>query len=322
MILLTGCSSYLGRQLLDKLLERGEIVRCYDLYKPKDLPEDVEFIQGDLLGDAKLKKLCTGIDTIFHFMDIRRPGYQGRKSMKKINVRGTQNLLLAAERNNVKKFFFLSTYEVYGKPKGALIRQDDRKKPGNSYGKDKLKGENFCWEYEKKGKMAITIFRPSPIAGPNIDDPIILITLYMVLAMGDASVLYMSGDGDTKYQLLHPEDALNAFLAAYDSDISRSKVYNLGSNNVPTQMEQIVKVKEKAKLGCTVKHISPLKARLLSLLFKPLKLSYLSKEHLVYLLNNILLDCQRAKKDLGWDPKKDNINILLETIEWYKQEKI
>jgi len=307
---------------MQEMLKKGEDLRCYDFFKPADFPDNVEFIAGDLLDPVKLKKACKGVDTVFHFMDIKRRGRQKRKYMKNVNITGTKNLLYAAEKHNVKKFFFLSSFAVYGKTDTIPIRQDDRKKPATPYGKDKLAAENICWNFTEKKNLPITIFRPALISGPGVKDPVINITLYMALAMGDDNMIYMSGDGATRFQLLHIEDAVKGFIAAYESNISDGKVYNLGSDNVITQMEQIVHLKEKARLDCRVKHVSMLKAKLMSLLSGPLELNYFTRDHIFSLFNNLVLDCQRAKEDLKWHPVKNNIDILMDTIEWYKETKL
>ena len=321
MILITGSNSYLGCKLLKRLLGAGNNIRCLDLYQPKDLPQGVEFFQGDVLDEIVLKKALNGVKTVFHFMDVTNPRKTGRRYMKRINVNGTKKILDAAKRAKVKRFFFLSSYEIYGKHKELPIRQDARKRPTTRYGRDKLKAEAACWAYIKSD-MEVTIFRPAVICGPGIDDPIILITLFMALGMDDANRLYIAGDGDTRFQLLHPDDAVEAFMRAFLKDETKGKLYNLGSDNVPTQMELIVHIKDEAKLNVTIKHLTPKKTKILSFLLRPFKINYLTREHLYMLFNNILLDCQLAKKDLGWQPTKDNVQIITETIEWYKKEKL
>jgi len=322
MILITGSGSLTGKTLLNRLIQQGQKVRCLDFEKPKVLPKGVDFITGDVLDEALLKKACHGVTDVFHFMDIKDAKHYGRRYMKKINIRGTENLLFAAARAKVGKFMFLSSYEIYGRSKKIPIRQDDRKKPVTRYGKDKLKAEKICNEYIKKGDMAITIIRPALTIGPGTDNPIILITLLMALGMADANRMYISGNGDNRFQLIHPDDVVEALLLARESEKAAGKVYNLGSDNVPTQMEQVVKMMELAKLDCTIRHLSPGYTKFLSFIMKPFKVSYLNKEHLVLLLNTILMDCQVAKDDLGWEPVKTNLEILLETIKWYKEEKL
>jgi nucleoside-diphosphate-sugar epimerase len=111
-------------------------------------------------------------------------------------------------------------------------------------------------------------------------------------------------------------------IRASKNHASRGRIYNLGSDNVPTQMEEVIKVKELAEMVCQVKHLSAWFARVLSFILRPLNINYLRKEHLLFILSNFMLDCDRAKTELGWKPVKDNIEILVETIKWYRNVKL
>ena len=320
MILITGCNSLLGKALIKALLKQGEQVRGFDLYKEKDFPEKAEFFQGNLLDQTQLKIICQGIKTIFHLMEIKKPGKDNQKFIKKVNIEGTSNILVAAKNAEVKKFFFLSSFAVYGNLKDIPFRQDSPKKPISKYGKQKLKAEKICWKYITEDSLDITIFRPALIAGAGVDNQIILSMLYLALAMGEENKMYLAGKGDTRFQLLHPDDALQAFLAAYKSKNQKGKVYNLGSDQVLTQIEQVLKIKENSTFS--IKYISPFKIKFLALASRLFKFSFFSKEHVYFLLNNMILDCQKAKKELKWTPQKNNIDIMLEIIEWYKKEKL
>lgn len=322
MVLVTGCNSLIGITLIQRLLKDGVQVRAIDTWKEKGFPESVDFLQGSVLDEELLLSASEGVDTIFHLKDIESPVHDGRRHMRKVNIRGTENILKAAKENSVKKIIFQSTGEVYGNRKTMLIKEDDPRKPVTPYGKDKLKAEKLCFKAIEENSLDITIFRPTIVGGANLEEPLILVILYMALAMGDASRLYIAGDGDTRFQLVHPGDVVDAMIAATKIHSARGKVYNLGSDNVPTQMEQIVKVKEKARLDCQIKHISASAAKISSVLLKPLKINYLRKEHIMFLLSNFVLDCDNAKKDLNWAPTKNNIDIFLEAIQWYETEKL
>ncbi|MBP7738334.1 MAG: NAD(P)-dependent oxidoreductase [Spirochaetes bacterium] len=323
MVLVTGSNSLLGTKLVKKLLESGEQVRCLDLEKPRDLPSGVEFVEGDNLDALLLGKACAGINTVFHLMDVKSPKHHGRGFMRRVNVKGTGMLLKAAQAAAVKKFVFLSTYEVYGQVKNLPIGESDLKvlKPVTRYGKDKLKAEKLCQEQIKLKKMAISMFRPAPIIGAGTHNPIVLITLLMAMAMEEANRLYVAGHGENRFQLLHPEDAAAALLTAHRGN-AYGKIYNLGSEDVPTQMQQIEEVKKRANLDATIMHLSTSKAKFRSFFLKPFKIDYLNKGHVMYLLTDLILDCTLAKHELAWQPKYGNVDIILETIEWYKEEKL
>lgn len=322
MVLVTGCNSLVGNTLIKRLLSDGIQVRAIDTWKEKGFPESVDFLQGSVLDEELLLTACEGVTTVFHFKDIESPMHDGRRHMRKVNVKGTANILRAAKENEVKKIIFLSSAEVYGNRKTMLIKEDDPRKPVTPYGRDKLKAEKLCLKAIEEDNLDITIFRPTIIGGANIDDPLILVILYMAMAMGDANRLYIAGDGNTRFQLVHPADVVEAMLTATKLHETRGRIYNLGSDDVPTQMEQLVKVKEKARLDCQIKHISPTFTRISSVLLKPLKINYLRKEHVMFLISNFVLDCDSAKKDLRWNPTKNNIDILLEAIQWYEKEKL
>jgi UDP-glucose 4-epimerase len=321
MVLLTGCNSFLGGKLLEALIKKGEKVRCYDFFKPSGFPEGIEFIQGDLLNERQLKKALSGVRTVLHFMEMKHPDSRGRAYMKKVNIGGCAKILQASLEAGAEKFFFLSSFAVYGRNRTALIRQDDRKKPVTPYAKDKLRAEFICWDYMKKN-MAVTIFRPAPVLGPGIREPAVLTSLFMALGMEEANRVYLSKNGHTRHQLLHVDDAVRAILMALQSDSSRGKVYNLGSDNVPTKLDEIVMVKEHLKINPEIIFIQPWKAHLYCLLMRPAGSHIFTRDHIMYLLHSMVMDCQRIKDDLDWQPQKDNIRILTETARWYMEEKL
>ncbi|MBN1531528.1 MAG: NAD(P)-dependent oxidoreductase [Spirochaetes bacterium] len=322
MVLVTGCGGFLGKKLVTRLLNENVQVRGLTPSKTGDMDPRVELIVGSPLDERLLRKACEGVDTVFHLYDIKGTKHHSRSEMKKTNIQGTRSLLAASERAGVKKFLFLSSYEVYGTTKKIPTRQDDPKRPRTAYGKDKLRAEMICTEYLKRGTMAITVFRPALIIGPGTNNPVVLIALLMALGMREDNRLYVAGNGDTKFQLLHPDDAVEAFVSAMKTPAAAGKIYNLGSDNVMTQMDQTVKIKELAQLDSVIRHLSSFKTKFLSSILRPFKVNYLTKEHVFYLLNNMLLDCQTAKNDLAWEPKRINTEILLETIRWYENEKL
>ncbi len=319
MILVTGSNSLLGNALVEKFIRNGEKIRCYDQYKPKTIPDGVEFIQGDLFTMKKLNLACKGVDTVIHLMDKNRAQKTGRRKMKKININGTKNLLTSVKKFKIKRLIFLSTYAVYGKNDAFPLKEDDRKRPYTAYGKDKLKAEILCEDFAKKHEINLSVIRPSVIAGPEVKNSSILITLYMAMGLGNDNVMFISGDGDSRFQLLSPEDAAEAFYKVYKAgEKAYGFSFNVGSDNVPTQMEQILKLKEKKKLDFAIKHVTKLKAFYYAILSKFSDVNYFTKEHFLFIFHTVYLDSHRLKTITGWSPKKDNIDILSDTVDWYK----
>ncbi len=322
MVLVTGCNGLIGKKLIDRLLGDGEPVRGLDFWRDRNLAAGVEFFEGTVLDDELLLDATADVDTVYHLMDIYNTTHNSRRRMRRINTTGTEKLLAAARDNHVRKVVFLSSGEVYGMSDDMPIGIGDPLHPVTRYGKDKVKAEKICQAAIENDGMDITIFRPTIMAGPGIDDPLILIILYMAMAMGDGNRFYVGGDGSSRFQLVHPDDVVDALIRAKDRTGSRGGVYNLGSDNVPTQIEQVERIKKTARVDGAIHVLSPAITRLLSIVLRPFNINYLSKEHVIFILSNFVLDCSTTKTDLGWSPTRDNVAMMAEAVEWYRKEKL
>src|SRR3990172_5439108 len=224
MILVTGSNSLVGGKLVKILTDSGEKVRCLDFEKPKNIPHGAEFIQGVNLDAKTFENSCRDAAAVFHLLDVKSQKHGGRRFMKKINAEYTRSLLQAARAAGVKKFIFQSSYEVYGRIDDIPSDESAPLTPSTRYGRDKLKAEKFFRQFIEDGGMDVIIFRPSPVVGPGTRNPIALITLLMALGMEEANRIYVAGNGENRFQLLHPDDAASAFMLAYRSGSSKGKI--------------------------------------------------------------------------------------------------
>jgi nucleoside-diphosphate-sugar epimerase len=110
--LVTGGGGFVGRRLVELLLERGDSVRFLARGKyPEVEALGAEGIQVDLRDKDALNGVMEGIDTVFHV--AAKAGVWGPyDEYYGINVQGTMNVLDAAENNGVKRFVYTSTPSV------------------------------------------------------------------------------------------------------------------------------------------------------------------------------------------------------------------
>ena len=77
MILVTGGTGFVGRNIVRLLAEKGQKVRCLVRdSSPRDVLDglDVEFYTGDILVPDTLKEVFKGIDTVIHLVGIIKIG--------------------------------------------------------------------------------------------------------------------------------------------------------------------------------------------------------------------------------------------------------
>ncbi len=322
MVLITGITSPSALSLVRLLLKSGNRIRCCGNSRPEGLPSGAEYLQADLLNPEDINKLCSGVKAVVHFQDMKSHGRNTRRKMRKMNIDVPVMLYRAADKSGASAFFQISSYSVYGKPGAIPVREHEKKKPKSSYGKDKLKAEAALIKASAGLSTALTIFRPALTISPGTENPVVLLTLYLATAISDESRVYVGRDGNSCFQLLHPDDFARAIFLAFNNSKTAGKIYNVGSDRVPRQIEQYVRVKDELKIFPEIRHISRVKAEFLSLLHRPFKFHFFSTEHIAYLFYSMILDCQEAKKDLGWEPAKSNFDIILETARWYITKKL
>ncbi len=321
MVLITGSNTFLGEEVTKYFTSKNIQIRTFEESSGCNQASCQPSQEYNIISPALTEIACSGVGTIIHLLDEPEKSKLGRSGMRKINIDGTINLLKSAASNGVGHFILLSTYMVYKRTKSFPINEEHPLKPWTDYGKDKLIAEKTCINFCKKHGIRLTIIRPSIIKGPNINNSVILHTLFMAMGLGNDNICYITGNGDNRIQFLSREDAADAIYRIYKSHkLSMTDIFNIGSDKVPSQLEQIIKIKETEKLDFAIKRISFWKAYFYHLLLKPTNTNFFTKEYLLYLFYTIYLDCDRIKNTLNWYPKKKNAEILSETVQWYERK--
>lgn len=322
MIFLTGWRTLAGKTLLNRLLAKNTLVRCYDFIKPKQPIAGAEFFSGTLTDTRQLVSLMKGAEAVFHCMDIKRPDSRGRRFMKRLNVEGTERLLAAAEQAGVRRFFFISSHAVVGrKSRLAPLLNGSQTLPFTAYGSDKLKAEALCLKHMQTSAMGITVIRPAAMLCPGIKDPAVLTCLFLALGIGKRNRLYVS-KGDVRYQLLHTEDFADAVMSAWEEPAAAGKIYNAGADDVPTRAEELQGLGLRLGAELPVRQRAPWRIRLYRLLLFFTGSHLFAGEHFCFLLYGKLLDSSSLKADTLWRPAKSNVDILEETFRWYMKDKL
>src|SRR3954466_14473472 len=161
--LITGGSGYFGALLRDRLHERNQSVRVFDLVDADDRPAEVNFMSGDIRDFSRVRQAVEGCDTVLHCV-AQVPLAKDRNLFESVNVHGTENLLRAALEAKVRKVIYVSSSAVFGAPKSNPVTEDTPPAPGEAYGRAKLEGEKLCHQYARQG-LDVTIIRPRTIMG-------------------------------------------------------------------------------------------------------------------------------------------------------------
>ncbi len=152
-IFLTGSTGFVGKRILQDLLENKYQVRCLvrqGSEKKIVHCKDAEIVNGDITDVSSLDGKLAGCDAVINLVGIIREFPSKGITFEKLHYEGTVHLVRAAQAQEVRRFVQMSTL-------GA--RRDGK----TQYQQTKFRAEEFV----RKSGLDYTIFRPSVIFGPE-----------------------------------------------------------------------------------------------------------------------------------------------------------
>jgi nucleoside-diphosphate-sugar epimerase len=165
-ILVTGCSGYIGRNLISLLKSSGFTIFGLDR-KPCESLEIDNFWQGDLLDEKILKQSLEGVDSIIHLAAAKDDWGISYKEYFRDNVEATYQLIRICRERGIKNFIFYSTVGVMA---NSHIPHDVTAPlaPTSSYGKSKAEAEKLFHKLISEDlQVRVVIIRPTAVFGPG-----------------------------------------------------------------------------------------------------------------------------------------------------------
>src|SRR5215211_1318646 len=248
--LVTGGAGFIGSNLVDALLERGdEVTILDDLSTGKRenveaaLGNGAELVELDITDATAVSELFGRVrpQTVFHLaaqIDVRKSVADPAKDAR-INVGGTINVLRAALEAEVERVVNTSTGgAIYGEGRMLPATEDHPVAPEAPYGQSKFGAEGYCQLFKRLHGLSTVSLRYGNVYGPR-QDPlgeagVVAIFCGKLLDGGKATVF---GDGLQTRDYLHVDDVVTANLAAAGSHADGA--FNIGTGVESTVLDVI-----------------------------------------------------------------------------------
>jgi len=303
--IVTGGAGFIGSNLVDALLARGDDVLVVDdLSTGKEsnlapaLAAGADLRVLDIRDGAALASLVgsSAPDVIFHLaaqIDVRKsiadPAWDAG-----INVQGTINVLEAARAHRVARVVNSSTGgAIYGDAEVIPSPETTTPLPEAAYGQSKLSAEGYLGLYERLYELSSVTLRYGNVYGPR-QDPLgeagVIAIFCGCVETGRQPKIF--GDGRQTRDYVYVGDVVAANLTAAAAEVTGP--VNIGTGR-ETSVLQIVD------------HLAAIVgAGGLTPIFEPPRLGELDRS---------CLDIRRAREMLGWEPKvelRDGLRMTLE----------
>ena len=312
--LITGGSGYFGCLLRDRLLERGDAVRVFDLNDAEDRPATVEYLAGDIRDAAAVARACHDVDVVYHNV-AQVPLAKDRELFWSVNHGGTETLLVAARDAGVRKVVHTSSSAIFGVPKRNPVDEDTEPTPMEAYGKAKLAGERLVLSFAAEHGLDVTIIRPRTIVGHG------RLGIFQILYnwVEEGRGIPVLGKGDNVYQFVHADDLADACIRA--ASRPGVAVYNVGAERFGTMRETLEALCRHAGTGSRVYSVPMGLAVAGMRLTSALGLSPLGPYHSLMYGQSLWFDVSRVKRELGWSARWSNEEMICQSYDWYRVHK-
>ena len=262
-VLVTGGCGFLGCNLSDALVARGQSVIVLDNLSRRGTSENAEWLKrrrgervaievADIRDEDAVRSLVTDCAAVLHLaaqVAVTTSLDQPLDDFD-INGRGTLNVLESVRRHNPRApIVFASTNKVYGRllSDDAVARRDGRYVPLDErlaqgvaenapldlyspYGCSKGAADQYVHDYARVFGLRTVVFRMSCIYGPRqfgTEDQGWIAHFLLQAIRGEPITIY--GDGYQVRDALYVDDAVAAWLRALDRiDVAAGRIFNLG----------------------------------------------------------------------------------------------
>ncbi len=190
----------------------------------------IEIIEGDLLDKGSLKPAVRGCDNLFHVAADYRLWVPDPETMYKINVIGTQDLILAAAEANLKNIIYTSSVATLGLNQDGSPANEDT--PANFstisgyYKRSKYQAEQIVKQLTTDHHLPIIIVNPSTPIGPGDIRPTPTGRIVLDTLMGR-----MPAYVNTGLNIAHVDDIAHGHLLALQHG-KTGEQYILGGDNL------------------------------------------------------------------------------------------
>jgi UDP-glucose 4-epimerase len=300
----TGGAGFIGSNLVDALLERGdEVVIVDDLSTGKRENIEQALAAGARLVEADIRDEQTLIDlfaevqpeAVFHLaaqIDVRK-SVADTPLDAMINVVGTINVLEAAKRAGTSRVVNSSTGgAIYGEGKIIPAPEDHPAEPEAPYGQSKFAAEGYLELYRRLHGLSTVSLRYGNVYGPR-QDPLgeagVIAIFCGKLIAGEKPTVF--GDGLQTRDYVYVGDVVAANLVAAESDASGA--FNIGTGRESSVLD-LVEALAQISGGEFQAELAP---------ERPGE------------VRHIAIDYTRAREELGWEPKVGLGEGLKRTLE-------
>lgn len=322
-ILVTGGTGFTGKALVKRLLDLGHEVVALDSkegLKTREIRDwGAEVILGSVTDKEVVRRAMKDVELVHHVAAAFREMNVPDSYYHEVNVSGTQNVLEAALAAGVRKLVYCSTCGVHGNIDHPPGGEDAPIQPADYYQRTKYEAEPLVREFCARG-LPTVILRPAAIYGPG--DPERFGMIFRRVARG---TFPMFGSGRTLYHPLYIDSLIDAFVLAMEEGKGVGEAYLIADEEYLEIEDLVRRVAKALNVNVKIPHypIIPIlvAGHLCEAVCKPFGVTPpIFPRRVDWYRQNRAFKIDKARRELGYQPRVGIDEGLRRTAEWYRAE--
>ena len=310
-MLVTGAAGFIGSNLVEHLVRRGDRVRAFVRYNSRNdygrletcepsVLAEVDVFTGDLTNPEAASGAIDGCEIVLHLGALIPIPYSYRHPREYVaaNVSGTLNVLEASRRAGVSRFVQVSSSEVYGTAMTVPIAESHPLHPQSPYAATKVAADQLALSYWHSFETPVVIARPFNTFGPRQSARAVIPTIISQALSRDVIEL---GDMATTRDFLFVEDTAAGINRCSEVPGIEGQTFNLGTGrefSIEDVAKRVVELLEvEVPIVTDANRLRPTGSEVMRL----------------------VADASKAKRGLGWTPETAFEDGLRQTISWMER---
>lgn len=317
-VLVTGGAGFIGSNICETLLERGDSVVCLDNFSTgymkniipllENYPDRFKLIVGDIRNMEDCRKAVEGVDYVLHEAALGSVprSIEDPATSNDVNISGFLNMIIAARDAKVKRFVFAASSSTYGDSETLPKVEDVIGRPLSPYAITKYVNELYAdvfartyGDFEYVGLRYFNVFgrRQDPNGAYAAVIPL------FVKKFLNHEAPNINGDGDFSRDYTYVDNVVQMNILAMETTNPEAvnQIYNVavGERTTLNELAEFLRL----FLG----ELDP----------EILKITPTHGPERVGDIPHSLASIEKAVNLLGYDPKYNVRKGLQEAVNWY-----
>ena len=255
LILITGVAGFIGSNVAKRFIDEGfHVVGVDDLSsgKVKNIPNKVDFINGDLSNAKTIKLLPNKCNKILHLagQSSGEISFDDPIDDLEKNTISTLNLINYGIEKKAERIVYARSMSVYGEQDSKKSKETKNCEPLSCYGVAKIMSEKYLYIFRKQ--IPFVSLRMFNTYGPGQDMNNLrqgMVSIYIAQAMKNRKI-DIKGSLKRIRDFIYIEDVVESWFRASNYNSSLNQAINVGTG-LATEVKKLVKIIIKKIPGTT-----------------------------------------------------------------------